>query len=56
MGEEDAVRNSPSLDTPILYAHDLGSKNQELEKFFPQYTFYRGSYDREKKKPKIEKI
>lgn len=56
MSEDDAVRNSPFLNGPILYAHDLGPRNGELKKYFPDRTFYRGTYDREKNRAVIERI
>ncbi len=45
MAEEDAVRNSPWLDAKILYAHDLGTKNVELKKYYPDREYYLGAYD-----------
>ncbi len=35
------VRNSPFLDSPVLYAHDLGLRNGELAAAFPQRQIYR---------------
>ncbi len=37
------VRNSPLLDSPVLYAHDLGPRNAELFAAFPDRQFYRVS-------------
>lgn len=56
MAEEDAVRNSPYLDTRILYAHDLGVRNPELMALYPERKYYRGSYDRARKTALIEKL
>jgi len=52
--EEDAIRNSPFLDTKILYAHDLGDRNQELMSAYPGREFYRGTFDGTLNKPKLE--
>ncbi len=54
MSEEDAVRNSPFLNGRILYAHDLGERNRELIVAYPGRGYYRGTYDREKKIPRLE--
>nr|BAL52597.1 hypothetical conserved protein [uncultured prokaryote] len=35
------VRNSPLLDSPVLYAHDLGSRNIQLAAAFPDRHIYR---------------
>ncbi len=35
------VRNSPLLDSPVLYAHDLGPRNAELAAAFPDRRIYR---------------
>jgi hypothetical protein len=56
MGEEDAVRNHPALNTRILYAHDLGDKNQLLKNYYPDREYYRGTYSRELKDAVLEKI
>lgn len=56
MSEDDAVRNSPRLDSRILYAHDLKESNQKLRKYFPDREFYLGIYDRKKLEAKLEKI
>lgn len=56
LGEEDAVRNHPSLNQMILYAHDLGERNKELMAYYPDRVFYRGSFDRERKEPRLEII
>lgn len=56
MSEEDAVRNSPSLDAKILYAHDLGEKNQALMQHYPERKYYRGTFDRIARQSKLEKI
>ncbi len=37
------VRNSPLLDSPVLYAHDLGPRSAELFAAFPDRQFYRVS-------------
>jgi hypothetical protein len=54
--EEDAIRNSPFLDTRILYAHDLGDRNKELMAAYFGREYYRGTYDGTLKRPKLEKI
>jgi hypothetical protein len=56
LSEDDAVRNSPFLDEKILYAHDLGEKNRELSLRYPDRDCYRGSYDRERKRPLLERL
>jgi len=48
LAEEDAVRNSPFLDSRILYAHDLGDRNNELMAVYPGRSYYRGTYDRQR--------
>jgi len=53
MSQEDAVRNHPDLNTPIIYAHDLGDENVKLQSSYPDRTFYRGYYDRTEKQPRI---
>ena len=35
------LHNSPWLDTPIIFARDLGERNAELVRFFPDRTYYR---------------
>jgi multisubunit Na+/H+ antiporter MnhB subunit len=54
--EEDAVRNSPFLDTKILYAHDLGDRNKELMAAYSGREYFRGTYDGARKQPKLEPI
>lgn len=54
MSQDDAVRNSPSLDAKILYAHDLGEKNQLLKNNYPDRDFYIGFYDRASKRVVLE--
>jgi hypothetical protein len=56
LGQEDAVRNHPNLDSTILYAHDLGPQNETLMKYYPDRQSYIGSYDREMKKPLLKPI
>jgi len=56
IAEEDAVRNSPRLDGRILYAHDLGERNPELMKLYPDRRYYRGTYDRELKQAVLESL
>lgn len=53
---EDTVRNSPFLDTRILYAHDLGEKNNSLMAYFPDRDYYLGYVDRPSGKNILEKI
>jgi len=54
--EDDAIRNSPFLDTKILYAHDLGDRNKELMAAYMQREYYRGTYDPLLKKPSLERL
>ena len=54
--EEDAVRNHPLLNTKILYAHDLGDKNKELMRLYPDREYYRGSYDSDVRHPILQKL
>jgi hypothetical protein len=54
MAEEDAVRNSPFLDGRILYVHDLVERNKELMAAYPGREYYRGTYDRDKKVPRLD--
>jgi hypothetical protein len=56
LAEEDAVRNSPFLDGRILYAHDLGDRNKELMISYPGREYYRGTYDRERLVPRLERL
>ncbi|OQA51723.1 MAG: hypothetical protein BWY44_00904 [Candidatus Omnitrophica bacterium ADurb.Bin292] len=56
MAEEDAVRNSPFLDGRILYAHDLGERNKELMVAWPNHEYYRGTYDGNRKTPRLEML
>jgi len=56
IAEEDAVRNSPRLDGRILYAHDLGMKNVQLVKYYPDRQYYRGTYDRKLKRAVLERL
>jgi hypothetical protein len=56
MAEEDAVRNSPFLDGRILYAHDLGERNKVLMIARPGRAYYRGTYDRDRLQPQLEKL
>jgi len=50
MSEDDAIRNRPSLDGKILYAHDMGEeKNRELQNYFPERNHYIGIFDRKAK-------
>lgn len=57
MAPDDAIRNSPFLDTPILYAMDKGeAENKKLMKYYPNRKYFRGSYHRESNKPVLEQI
>lgn len=56
MSEDDAVRNSPSLDAAILYARDLGGRNTDLMAAYPGRSYYRGSYDRKTKRAVLSPI
>jgi len=40
------IANSPFFDSDIIYAKDLGIKNVELIKLFPDRKAYLFSYDR----------
>lgn len=54
MSQEDAVRNHPSLESKILYAHDRGEDNQRLMNYYPDRVYYRGTFDRERLKAELE--
>ncbi len=56
MAEDDAIRNQPSLNAKILYAHDLKEKNGSLKKYYPNRLYYLGFYDRTAKEPRLELI
>ncbi len=56
LAEEDAVRNSPFLDGRILYAHDLRDRNKELMAAYPGHSYYRGTYDRARLRPQLERL
>ncbi len=56
LGEEDAVRTPPALNTKILYAHDLQEKNAALMRYYPDRSYYRGTYDSNLNEPKLEKL
>lgn len=56
MSQEDAVRNHPQLNDLILYAHDLGEKNVQLMKHYPERTNYRAVYDRGSKRTVLTPI
>lgn len=56
MSGQDAVRNHPGLDTPVLFAHDLGDKNRSLKTYYPERNFYSGSYDRQAKKAILQQL
>ncbi|HTL46672.1 MAG TPA: hypothetical protein VL688_01280 [Verrucomicrobiae bacterium] len=56
MSEDDAVRNAPSLDARILYAHDRGADNSRLRAYYPGRECYRGTFDRAAKQARLEKI
>ncbi len=53
MSQEDAIRNRPELNDKILYALDLGPKNNRLIQYYPDRDFYLGSYDRQQKIPRL---
>jgi len=57
MSQDDAVRNSPSLDAKILYARDKGGdQNQPLIDYYPNRDHYIGWFDREAKVARLEKL
>ncbi len=56
MAEEDTVRNGPFLDGRILYAHDLGERNQELTAAYPGREYFRGTYDRATQRAVLERF
>ena len=41
MGQLDLTRNGMDYNSSVIYAHDLGERNQELMKFYPDRTFFR---------------
>lgn len=56
MAQEDLVRNSPWLNTPIVYALDRGAENSKLVPFFPDRHYYRLTYDRINSLAKVEQL
>jgi hypothetical protein len=46
------VHNSPDLNTEVIYAKDLGEKNQNLMHFYPKRSYYR--YSQKDGKGKLE--
>lgn len=56
MAPEDLARNSPFLDTPIIYALDRGQDNAKLVSFFPGRHYYRASYDQTHNKSRVESL
>ena len=51
LAPEDTPRNTPFLDGPVIYAHDLEDKNKLLRASFPERRAYLASYDRKKHEP-----
>ncbi len=56
MSQDDAIRNDPLLRGKVVYARDMGEKNQELRAYFPHREFYIGYFDRELRKAFLEKM
>lgn len=56
MAPEDLARNSPFLDTPIVYAADRGKENAKLVPFFPGRHYYRASYDQANNQSRVEPV
>lgn len=56
MAPEDQARNSPFLDTPIVYALDKGAENAKLVPFFQGRHYYRATYDQSRNKPRVESL
>lgn len=56
MSQDDAIRNHPVLRGKVVYARDMGEKNQELRAYFPHREFYVGYFDRELRKAFLEKM
>ncbi len=56
MAQEDTSRNSPFLNTPVVYAQDRGEKNKLLLPFFPERHFYKATYDRNTRQPRFETL
>lgn len=38
-GSHDFNYNVPTLDSPVVFARDLGAQNTSLKPYFPGYTF-----------------
>lgn len=53
MSQDDAVRNSPQLDSMILYAHDKGEENKKLMEYYPDHHYYRGTFNRSTKSAEL---
>jgi hypothetical protein len=41
------LHNEPDLKSSIVFARDLGSRNEELIRFFPERKYYLASRDKE---------
>jgi len=56
MGELDLTRNGMDHNSSVIYAHDLGERNQELMKFYPDRAFYKYVRDPEIVEGKLVRI
>lgn len=56
MSEGDSARNHPSLKGLILYARDLGQKNEMLMGYYQDRRHFVGYFDRKNKLPKLEPL
>ena len=56
MSENDAIRNTPSLNSDTIYAHDFSEKNVGLLPYFKSYKKYRVSYDRKLNKTDLKEL
>lgn len=56
MAPDDTARNSPFLDTPVLYACDLREENSNLIPFYPERHHYRIHYDSASNRPEYEQL
>lgn len=41
MGQMDLTRNALDYNTSVIYAHDRGARNKELQAFYPEREFYK---------------
>lgn len=56
MPKGDLTRNDVYYANDVIYAHDLGKKNEALMRYYPDRTFYKYVRDREKVEGKLIKV